>query len=149
MTKVQPETRLEIEQLVTELLWRLDNGHADRMWELYADDCVSEGPMGTMRGRGAIKAWGEKRVKAPASVNRHFIGGIRLAWSGGELHGTIQYVTYRDSQENPLIPASMGEFHEAYTQVNGEWRIARRKVVPIFGGANAASHAKKIGGGAK
>lgn len=145
MTEVRPETRLAVEQLVTELLWRLDNGHADRMWELYAEDAVSEGPMGTMNGASAIKAWGEKRAQTPAGKNRHFIGGIRLSWEDGELHGCVQYMTFRESMENPLIPASVGEFHEVYTEVDGQWKIARRRVVPLFGGANAAAHAKSIG----
>lgn len=144
MTDVCLKTRLAIEQLVTELLWRLDNGQADRMWELYAEDAISEGPMGTMTGSNAIKAWGEKRVKTPAGKNRHFIGGIRLSWVDGQLHGCVQYMTFRESMENPLVPASVGEFHEVYTQVDGQWKIARRKVVPLFGGANAAAHAKSI-----
>lgn len=147
MNAVQPETRLAIEQLVTELLWRLDNGHADRMWELYTEDAVSEGPMGTMNGANAIKAWGAKRVKQTAGKNRHFIGGIRLAWEDGELRGCVQYVTFRESMENPLIPASMGEFHETYRLEGDEWKIVRRRVVPLFGGANAAAHAKTVNKG--
>ena len=67
-----------------------------------------------------------------------------LAWVGEELHGWTQYMTFRDSSENPLMPASVGEFREVYRQVDGDWKIARREIAPIFGGLNAAAHAKRL-----
>jgi hypothetical protein len=150
MREVEPLTRVAIEQLISELLYRLDHGQADRLWELYTEDAVSNGPLGRMDGREAIRSWGAKRVTVAGGVSRHFIGGLRLSWKGEELHGCVQYFTFRDSTENPLVPASVGEFHEVYRQVDGAWRIARREVVPIFGGANAAAHAKRlVDGGVK
>lgn len=146
---VEPTTRAAVEQLITEFLWRLDHGQADRLWELYTEDGVSDGPMGRMEGREQIAAWGAQRVTAPASVGRHHIGGVRLAWDGEELTGCTQYVTYREQTENPLVPASVGEFQERYRLVDGEWRFASRTIVPIFGGTNAAAHAKRIAEGAK
>lgn len=141
---VDAQTRTEVEHLIAEMLWRLDHGHADQLWELYTEDGVSHGPMGTMEGREALRAWGEKRVTAPMPEGRHHIGGIRLAWEDGELTGCVQYVTYRASSENPLVPASVGEFRERYRQVDGQWRFTERRVVPIFGGANAAAHARSV-----
>ena len=141
---VDAATRSAIEQLVTESVWRLDHGHADRLWELYTEDGTSDGPMGQMAGHAQLRAWGEKRAAAPQTVGRHHLSGIRLAWVDDELTGYIQYSTYRDSSENPLVPASIGEFHEVYRQVDGEWRYASRKIVPLFGGMNAAAHAQRI-----
>lgn len=144
MREVDVATRVAIEQLVTELLWRLDHGKADTTWELYTEDAVSTGPLGNMDGREAIKAWGERRAKITGVVGRHLIGGIRLAWEGEELHGWTQYLTFRDSSENPLMPASVGEFREVYRKVDDAWKIARREIAPIFGGLNAAAHAKRL-----
>lgn len=144
MREVDVATRVAIEQLVTELLWRLDHGEADTTWELYTEDAVSTGPLGNMDGREAIKAWGERRAKITGVVGRHLIGGIRLAWEGEELHGWTQYLTFRDSSENPLMPASVGEFREVYRKVDETWKIARRDIAPIFGGTNAAAHAKRL-----
>lgn len=141
---VDVETRVAIEQLVAELLYRLDHGMADTTWELYTEDCVTTGPLGDMVGREAIKAWGAKRAKLTNVVGRHLIGGIRLAWEDGVLRGTIAYQTFRDSSENPLVPASVGEFREQYRQVDGSWLIHRREIVPIFGGQNAAAHAARL-----
>ena len=144
MREITMETRVAIEQLISELLWRLDHGKADTTWELYTEDALSTGPLGTMDGREAIKAWGERRAKITGVVGRHLIGGIRLAWVGEELHGWTQYMTFRDSSENPLLPASVGEFREVYRKVDGDWKIARREIAPIFGGMNAAAHAKRL-----
>lgn len=144
MREVDVETRVEIEQLVTELLWRLDHGRADTTWELYTEDAVSSGPLGDMEGREAIRAWGQRRAKVTGIVGRHVIGGIRLAWDGDVLRGWTQYMTFRDSSENPLLPASVGEFREVYRNVDGRWRIARREIVPVFGGTNAAAHAERL-----
>lgn len=143
---VDPQTRGEIEQLITEMLWRLDHGQADRLWELYTEDGVSDGPMGVMEGRESLRAWGEKRAAAPAPNGRHHLGGIRLAWQGEDLIGYVQYVTYRESSAEPLLPASVGEFHEVYRRVDGEWRFASRTIRPLFGGANAAAHARAVNG---
>lgn len=141
---VDSETRVAIEQLVAECMWRLDHGQADRLWELYTEDGTSHGPMGTMTGREEIRAWGAKRVEMPGSVGRHHLSGIHVAWIDGELTGCIQYSTYRDSSENPLIPASVGEFNEVYRLVDGEWLFQSRKITPLFGGPNAAAHARRV-----
>jgi hypothetical protein len=141
---VDVQTRVEIEQLISELLWRLDHNAADTSWELYTEDAVTVGPLGPMNGREAIKAWGAKRAQQTDIVGRHFIGGIRLAWEGEVLTGTVAYLTFRDAAEDVLKPASVGEFREQYRQVDGEWRFARREIVPIFGGGNAAAHAKRL-----
>jgi hypothetical protein len=147
MPEVTHEMRVEIEQLVAEHHWLLDHGHADRLHHLYAEDAVSVGPLGTMEGREAIKAWGERRVKINAGVVRHFSGGTRLSFEDGVLCGTTYYMTFRDSQPDPLHPASVGEFREQYVNVDGRWLIHRREIVPVFGAANAAAHAQRVGAG--
>lgn len=144
---VTTEIRVAIEQLVVEHHWLLDHGHADRLYTLYAEDAVSVGPLGTMNGRDAIKAWGERRITQDAGTVRHFSGGTRLAWNDGVLTGTTYYTTFRSTQEDPLRPASVGEFREEYVQVDGEWRIRRREIVPVFGGENAAAHARRLAEG--
>ena len=141
---VDTETRVAIEQLISELLYRLDHNQADTTWELYTEDAVTLGPLGPMNGREAVKAWGAKRAQQTDIVGRHFIGGIRLAWEGDVLTGTVAYLTFRDAAADVLKPASVGEFREQYRKVDGQWRFARREIVPVFGGENAAAHAQRL-----
>lgn len=141
---VDAATRVEIEQLISELLYRLDHDRADTTWELYTDDAETIGPLGPMVGRDAIRAWGATRARQTGIVGRHMIGGVRLAWEGEELTGTVAYLTFRDSSADVLRPASVGEFRERYRRVDGRWLFSRREIVPVFGGANAAAHAQRI-----
>jgi hypothetical protein len=136
-------TRVEIEQLIAEMLYRLDHDQADTTWELYTEDGVSVGPMGDM-DREAMKAWGARRARQTDVVGRHHIGGIRLVRDGEEVEGTVQYLTFRDTNEPQTQPASVGEFRERYRKVDGQWRFARREIVPVFGGAAAAAHAARL-----
>lgn len=138
-------TRVEIEQLIAEMLYRLDHDQADTTWELYTEDGVSVGPMGDM-DREAMKAWGARRAQQTDVVGRHFIGGIRLVRDGEEVEGTVQYLTFRDTNEPQTQPASVGEFRERYRKVDGQWRFARREIVPVFGGKAAAAHAARLAG---
>ncbi|GAA4707024.1 hypothetical protein GCM10023215_54760 [Pseudonocardia yuanmonensis] len=142
---VDATTRVEIEQLIAEMLYRLDHNGADTTWELYTDDGVSVGPLGEM-DRDAMKAWGAERAKQTDVVGRHFIGGVRLVWDGDEVDGTVQYLTFRDTSEPQTQPASVGEFRERYRRVDGQWRFVRRRIVPIFGGKAAAAHAARLAG---
>lgn len=148
---VDATTRVEIEQLISEMLYRLDHNQADTTWELYTPDGVSVGPMGDMDVE-KMKAWGAKRAQQTDIVGRHFIGAIRLVRatdsdvdeSDGEVEGTVQYLTFRDTNEPQTQPASVGEFRERYRKVGGEWRYVRREIVPIFGGTAAAAHAARL-----
>lgn len=147
MSEVTGEIRSEILALVAEFHWLLDHGHADKLHLLYAEDGISVGPMGVMEGRQAIKAWGERRAKISAGIVRHFSGGTRVFFENDVLCATTYYMTFRDSQQDPLHPASVGEFREQYVNIDGKWLIQRREIVPIFGAANAANHAAKIAAG--
>jgi hypothetical protein len=140
---VDAVTRVEIEQLISEMLYRLDHNQADTAWELYTEDGISVGPLGTMN-REQSKAWGAKRAKQTDIISRHFIGGIRLVWDGDEVEGTVQYLTFRDTHQPQTQPASVGEFRERYRKVDGQWRFARREIVPVFGGNAAAAHAARV-----
>lgn len=144
---VPATTRVEIEQLIAEMLFRLDHNQSDQTWELYTEDGVSVGPMGDM-DRDAMRAWGAKRAQQTDIVGRHFIGAIRLVPGANdeEVHGTVQYLTFRDANDPQTQPASVGEFREIYRRIDGQWRFARREIVPIFGGAAATAHAARLAG---
>lgn len=126
---------LEILQLIHELGYRNDHS-ADTMWELVTEDYASTGPMGSMNGRESLKAWGAKRITNPSQV-RHVLTNTRVFEHDGQVRATSYYTAYRDSGENPAIAASVGEYHDTFAQVDGQWKFAAREVRPVFVNADA------------
>lgn len=137
MTDVTPADVLAVGQLLAEYAFRNDHGQADRLHELVVKDYRSSGPMGDMVGREALAAWGAQRIKNPAQV-RHVLSNLRVFRNEADVLGsTCYYVAFRDSGANPSSPASMGEYHDTYAEVDGELRLASRTVVPVFADASA------------
>lgn len=137
MTDVTSEQVLAVQQLVAEYAFRNDHGQADRLHELVVEDYRSSGPMGDMVGREALASWGAKRVQNPSQV-RHVLSNVRVFRNeAGALASTAYYVAFRDSGSNPASPASMGEYHDTYAEVDGGLLLASRTVVPVFADANA------------
>ena len=133
---------VEVSQLIFELGFRNDHS-ADTMHELVAEDYTSTGPMGGMNGREALADWGAKRITNPSQV-RHVLSNVRVFEADGVLCATTYYVAFRDSGYNPAVPASMGEYHDTFTRVDGKLRFASRHVVPVF--VNAEAPRPQIGG---
>ena len=132
MSDVTTADILAVQQLVAEYAFRNDHGQADRLHELVTEDYRSTGPMGEMVGREALAAWGAKRVQVPAQV-RHVLSNVRVFRDeAGALASTSYYVAFRDSGANPASPASMGEYHDTYAEVDGVLHLASRTVVPAF-----------------
>jgi hypothetical protein len=132
VSTVTTEERLAVLALVAEHAWRNDHGQADRLWELVTEDYTSDGPMGTMIGREALRAWGAKRVLNPSQV-RHVVSNTRVfRGEDGELRATSYYVVFRDSSAQPSTPASVGEWHDRFELVDGEWLLAERNIKPVF-----------------
>ncbi|WP_182909262.1 nuclear transport factor 2 family protein [Microbispora sp. H13382] len=136
MTSVSTEDRLAVMALLAEHAYRNDHGLTDTLWELYGEKCRSEGPMGTMVGRDAIRQWGIRRLGNPSKV-RHVLSNIRVFWSEGRLCATSYYVAFRDTHANAATPASVGEYHDTFEKVGDEWLLAERRVVPVFTNADA------------
>jgi hypothetical protein len=62
MKLVRPADHAELSCLVVEHTWRVDNGRADTVHELYVDDGeLLVGPT-PLRGREAIREWGRRTV---------------------------------------------------------------------------------------
>lgn len=137
MSDVTIEQVIAVQQAVAEHAFRNDHGQADRLHELVVEDYRSTGPMGEMVGRAALAAWGAKRVLNPSQV-RHVVSNVRVfREEDGALASTSYYVAFRDSGANPASPASMGEYHDTWVEVDGRLLLARRTVVPVFADAAA------------
>ena len=134
---ITPDEALKVQQLLAEYAFRNDHGQADKLHELVTEDYRSTGPMGEMVGREALAAWGAKRIQNPAKV-RHVLANIRVfRGDDGVLAATSYYVAFRDSGSNPASPASMGEYHDTFAELDGELLLASRAVDAVFADPNA------------
>jgi len=70
---------VQLSRLVTEHAWRVDNGRANTVHELYIDDGELTLPPGPVCGREALHAWGQQIVdNTPWQTIRHVCGNMRF-----------------------------------------------------------------------
>jgi ketosteroid isomerase-like protein len=132
---VTPDVRAAITELCTEYVFRLDNGHAERVTELFAEDAVWEGPHGLLHGHAELDAVWTARAKW-RTTTRHLISNIRLAWSAEDvLHGWITFTLFKaDPDAQPLpVPLLVAEHIDTYSQApDGSWLFQTRRVSAVF-----------------
>jgi hypothetical protein len=85
--------------------WRVDNGRADTIQELYVDDGELTLPPGPMRGRDALRAWGRRIVLT---------------------------VMVAGEQASTTVPFSVVEDHDWFARTEQGWRFVSRRWVELF-----------------
>lgn len=143
---VSPEDRAALTALNTEYAWLVDFGHAERIPELFTDDCVWEPPPGypgkTLTGRGEmIDFW--KRRADPSQfpfVSQRLISNLRFAMDGPTAaRGWVSFTEYaaRIGEKASATPVLVGNWLDTYAKgADGKWRFRTRKVSITFGGLN-------------
>ena len=126
---------VELSRLVIEHAWRVDNGRADTVHELYVDDGVLD--VGTpLRGREAIREWGRQLVAAaPWRSIRHVCGNMRFVADGAnEAHGTTVLTVFMVAGQGPAttLPFSVGEDHDRFVRTERGWKLVSRLWVELF-----------------
>jgi hypothetical protein len=126
---------VELSRLVIEHAWRVDNGRADTVHELYMDDGVLD--VGTpLRGRQAIREWGRRLVEAPPWRSiRHVCGDMRFVADGvNEAHGTTVLMVFMVAGQGPATtqPFSVGEDHDRFVRTEQGWKLVSRRWLELF-----------------
>jgi len=127
---------VELSRLVIEHTFRADNGHANTLDELYAENGELILPGVELRGRLAIREWGQQIVKnAPWRLIRHVCGNMRFISTGsntaeGVVVLTVFMVTGQDAATT--IPLTVGEDHDRYIRTEEGWKFISRKWVELF-----------------
>jgi hypothetical protein len=131
---VSPELRAELTALCTEYVWRLDNGHAARVPELFTEDGAWEGPWGMMRGRAELEtAWNARAQRAVRT--RHMLTNLRFLRhdadrASGQV-GQIVFVAEGDSAF-PTDPTIIAENIDQYRRgSDGVWRFESRRIAML------------------
>ena len=133
---VSESAYIELSRLVIEHTWRVDNGHADTVHELYVADGVLDVPPKPLRGRQAIKEWGRQLIEAPPwRTLRHVCGNMRFVADGPDAaYGTTVLTVFMvvGSEPATTMPFSVGEDHDRFVRTEQGWKLLSRRWVDLF-----------------
>ena len=59
-TRVSDADHVQLERLVTEAAWRVDEGHSDTLYELFVEDGTLLLGNSELKGHDAIRNWGRQ-----------------------------------------------------------------------------------------
>ena len=133
---VSDADHVQLSRLVTEHAWRVDNGRADTIHELYIDDCeLIVGPT-PLRGGEAILEWGRQLVENPPWRSiRHVCGNMRFVSDGPDAaEGTTILTVFMvaGAERATTQPFSVGEDHDRFVRTEAGWRFVSRRWVELF-----------------
>ena len=140
---VSGDDYMQLSRLVTEHSWRIDNGRADTLHELYVEDGELTLPGVTLRGRQAIQEWGRRLAAAsPWRSIRHVCGNMRFVADGPNVaEGTTILTVFMVAGTEPAttLPWSMGEDYDRFVRTEHGWKLTSRRWVELFARGDVVS----------
>jgi 3-phenylpropionate/cinnamic acid dioxygenase small subunit len=126
----------QLSRLLIEHVWRVDNGRADTVYELYTEDAEVEVGTAMLRGRQAIHKWGKQLVESPPwRTIRHVCGNMRFVADGPDRAiGTSVLTVFMVLRNETAVtlPFSVGEDHDRFVRTEQGWRLKSRRWVELF-----------------
>jgi SnoaL-like protein len=126
---------IELSRLVIEHAWRTDNGRADTLHELWAEDGELDLGSTVLRGRQAIADWGRQLVENPPWLTIHHVcGNMRFVMDGADaaVGSTILIVFMDVDGTKSSVPFNVGEDHDRFVRSEQGWRFASRRWVELY-----------------
>jgi hypothetical protein len=126
---------LELSRLVIEHAWRTDNGRADTLHELWAEDGELDLGSTVLRGRPAIAEWGRQLLENPPWLTIHHVcGNMRFVMDGADaaIGSTILIVFMDANGTKSSVPFDVGEDHDRFVRTEQGWRFASRRWVELY-----------------
>ena len=126
---------IELSRLVIEHAWRTDNGRADTLHELWAEDGELDLGSTVLRGRQAIADWGRQLVENPPRLTIHHVcGNVRFVMDGADaaVGSTILIVFMDVDGTKSSVPFNVGEDHDRFVRTEQGWRFASRRWVELY-----------------
>jgi len=131
---VSDADHLQLSRLLIEFGWRVDNGKAQTIHELFTDDGeLTIGAVNTV-GRDAIRAWGLAIDNRQNGIH-HVVSNPRFISAGpNSAVGTSTLTAYLkpDGNSSSTLPAAVGEDRDEFVRVSGEWRFKSRRWITLF-----------------
>ncbi len=130
------QVRLEIESVLTEWAWFIDQGKAGRASVSFAQDAQQQIGDVVTTGIESIAHGLERRAAMTGRTSRHVISNLRLvAASGGCVDATWILTLFRSDDSIKLAkPIMIGDVRDTFVNGPGGWKIKSRKITPIFEG---------------
>ena len=125
---------LQLSRLLTEMVWRMDNGHAATIHELFVEDGILNVSDIPVVGKDALRDWGIAFDKAPLGFY-HVINNPRFVADGvDKAKGTSMLVAFLATEDGSgsTVPAAVGIDHDTFTRTPQGWRLASRRWQPLF-----------------
>lgn len=131
---VSPDLRAELTALCTEYVWRLDNGHAAQVPELFTDDGAWMGPWGVMQGRAELEAAWKARAQRDVRT-RHMLTNLRFLLHGEDrASGHVSQIVFVAEGDAPFPtdPNIIAENIDEYRRdSDGNWRFESRRIAML------------------
>ncbi|HSV47291.1 MAG TPA: nuclear transport factor 2 family protein [Ramlibacter sp.] len=122
------------QKLVFEAAARADANDAAGLAALFAQDAVLVRPDSQLlTGREAIQA--AYAARPAGRITRHLVTNVRVEVASPTAASAVSYVLLAAGSESdasgpqgrPMPRLVVGEFHDRFSLIDGDWRIARRE----------------------
>ncbi|WID94971.1 nuclear transport factor 2 family protein [Bosea vestrisii] len=138
-SRLDPQDRAAIEQLIQRHAWLIDHGAADRIGELFCEDAALYGIGPDKLGRAAIAEWGRQRAALSERRSRHLQSNVLIEPLSPETaRGWVALTLYRHDGpgEGQAVPLLIAEYADCYSrEPDGSWLFAERRLSVLFGAA--------------
>ena len=133
-TLVSDADHLQLERLVTEAAWRVDEGRSDTLYELFAEDGLLVIGASELKGHEAIREWGRQLEEARTyGCIRHVAGNMRFSYVGDrEAEGVTILTVFMDDEASSSVPWVVGEDHDWFVRTGRGWRFKSRRWRQLF-----------------
>ena len=131
---VSDADHVELERLVTEAAWRVDEGNADTLYELFTEDGVLVLGTSEIKGRDAIRTWGQKLAEDQTyKCIRHVAANMRFTVvNENEADGVTVLTVFMDDEASSSVPWVVGEDHDRFVRTEQGWRLKSRTWKQLF-----------------
>lgn len=130
--------RLEVEALLAEWAWRVDEGRAVTAAELFCEDAAQDLLGAVSVGLPAIRAAFQRRQDLRDRLSQHTISNVRIVSHEADVvHAQWVLTLFRsDTPQRPAVPFLVAVGHDHLRRMpDGQLRIWRREVRQTFGAA--------------
>jgi 3-phenylpropionate/cinnamic acid dioxygenase small subunit len=132
------QDQIDCTRLCVDFAHHLDARRYDAVLDLFTDEGTFE-RLGTIfTGREEISRF--LQARPVDMVTRHLCTNIRIVLQSTDQATGVCYVLFlsgkaRPDGELPVTPSlpAVVEYHDAFSRTNAGWRIAERRVRPVFG----------------